>query len=59
MPRINHIVKPKCTARMLLVVGCQRAQSECNRNENFASAPKSIYPALALAMGRYAQLKKG
>jgi len=54
MPRINGIVKSKCTARMLLVVGSSRTQSECNRNENFASAPKSIYPALALAMGRYA-----
>jgi|GEM_PF-2156561 len=53
MPRINDIVKSKCTARMLLVVGCQRALSERNRNEYFTSAPKSIYPALALAMGRY------
>lgn len=52
MPRTNNIVKPKCTARMLSVVGFQRAQSERNRNGYFASAPKSIYPALALAVGR-------
>lgn len=26
-----------------------------NRNEYFAHAPKSIYPALALVVGRYSQ----
>jgi len=52
MPRTNNRNKVQVHLSNAFGVGSSRTQSKRNRNEYFAHAPKSIYPALALAMGR-------
>ena len=53
MPRTKQANKPEVKPFSNFGVGFQRAQSERNRNENLADAPKIALPALVLAAGRY------
>ena len=52
MPRRTDRNNSKFNLRNAFGVGSSRTQSEVNK---LANAPKSIYPALALAVGRYTQ----
>jgi len=58
MPRTNDRINPKFHHSAILVVGCQRAQSESNRNEYFGLRTQNCFPVLALAVGRCSQCKK-